>query len=213
MAKSSGDKLLDEQILKDTEEEVSKGWALGPIAVEDIPEGAVISKRFALRQGVKTRLIDDFSISGVNESCVTHNKVDLHMIDTFCAVLKKYFMEAGSRRLDPELVAKTYDLIAAYRQVPVRLDQLQFSYVCIYNHVLECAQVYQLLTLAFWCDSQRLQFPSIIQVDLQPCNQGLVSFDHELLRRLHPGDTANLGRVCQERDGTGFHAHWLGFCS
>ena len=106
MAKSSGDKLLDEQILKDTEEEVSKGWALGPIAVEDIPEGAVISKRFALRQGVKTRLIDDFSISGVNKSCVTHNKVDLHMIDTFCAVLKKYFMEAGSRRLDPELVAK-----------------------------------------------------------------------------------------------------------
>ena len=34
-------------------------------------------------------MIDDFSISGVNDSCEIHSNIDLHNIDTFCALIKK----------------------------------------------------------------------------------------------------------------------------
>ena len=53
--------------------------------------GAIISRRFPLEQGEKVRLIDDFSISGVNDSCTIHTKLDLHVINTFVTMVKAYF--------------------------------------------------------------------------------------------------------------------------
>jgi hypothetical protein len=35
MTKRTGDKPMDEQLVLETEEEVAKGWAVGPIPVED----------------------------------------------------------------------------------------------------------------------------------------------------------------------------------
>ena len=149
VTKSSGDVTLDEQIVLETEEEVSKGWAVGPIPFSDLPEGCLISRRFALPQGGKTRMIDDFSISGINDSATSHNKIDLHMLDTFCAVVKKYFEQCQGKQLDSALLGKTYDLVSAYRQVPVSASHLKFSYFSIWNHRLGHAQIFQLLTLPF----------------------------------------------------------------
>ena len=36
-------------------------------------------------------MIDDYSISGVNDSCTLNSKLDLHVIDTFVATIKAYF--------------------------------------------------------------------------------------------------------------------------
>lgn len=112
-------------------------------------EGATISKRFPLTQGDKTRMIDDFSISGVNDSCEIHNKLDLHMIDTFCAVVKQYFRACSSMGQDCSLVAKTYDLKSAYRQVPIRPGHYKYAYFSVYNHELGATQVYRLKTMPF----------------------------------------------------------------
>ena len=145
MTKRTGDKPMDEQLVLETEEEVAKGWAVGSIPVEDLPEGALISRRFALQQGSKTRMIDDYSVSSIKDSACLHNKIDLHMIDTFCAVVKRYFEQCGASGL----VGKTYDLKSAYRQVPANLDHLQYSFFSILNYGRDCTEVYQLLTLPF----------------------------------------------------------------
>lgn len=66
---------VDKQLWEETCGELACGWAEGPFALEDLEPGAMISRRFALLQKTKMRLIDDFSISGVNDSCEAHNKI------------------------------------------------------------------------------------------------------------------------------------------
>ncbi len=149
LTKSSGDRCLDEQLLSETREELSCGWAEGPYDPASLERGATISRRFALVQGQKTRMIDDFSISGVNDSCIIHNKIDLHLIDTFAATIKSYFGKSRSHGRDGLLEGKTYDLKSAYRQVPIRADHLKFAYFSIYNCESDKVEVYRLKTLPF----------------------------------------------------------------
>ena len=149
MTKSSGDAELDKQLLAETREELVKGWARGPFELSALEEDAVISRRFPLQQSNKTRLIDDFSISGINETCTTHNKVDLHMIDTLAALTKQYFRHCAEKQLDSTLQAKTFDLKSAYRQIPIRESHLRYAYFCIYNCEQGHAEVYQMVTLPF----------------------------------------------------------------
>ena len=145
--KTSGDRAVDEQILAETKEEVRLGWARGPF--DSVPEGCVVSRRFGLVQGSKTRMIDDYSISGINDTASTSNKVDLHMVDTFAAMMRQFYQQCEEAGLGSELMARTYDLKSAYRQVPIREDHLQFSFFSIFNVEKGCAETYQLLTLPF----------------------------------------------------------------
>lgn len=149
MTTSSGDPELDRHMLAETQDELAKGWARGPYKLEDLPVGAVISRRFPLAQSNKTRMIDDFSISGVNDSCVTHCKIDLHMIDTLGAAVRKFFRNCKARGLDSSLVGKTFDLKSAYRQVPISEVHLKYAFFSVYNHCKDCAEIYQLVTLPF----------------------------------------------------------------
>ena len=100
---SSGSQLLDEAVLSETKNEVDKGWADGPWELHQLEHGATISTRFALLQGEKIRMIDNYTVSGVNDSATIHTTLDLHMIDTFVAVVKRYFQPecAQGVRLHP----------------------------------------------------------------------------------------------------------------
>ena len=149
MTRSSGDRAFDEQLLVETREEIRKGWARGPFKLEELEKDAVVSRRFLLQQGSKARVIDDYSVSGINDTCAAHNKVDLHMIDTLAALANQYFRYCAERQLDSSLVAKTYDLKSAYRQIPIRESHLKYAYFSIFNHETEQAEVYQMLTLPF----------------------------------------------------------------
>ena len=149
MTRSSGERSLDAQVLTETREEVGRGWAVGPFDVSALPSGSVISRRFPLAQGAKTRMIDDFSVSGVNDSCTSHTKIDLHMIDTLGAVMQKLFSLAESTGRPRKMMAKTFDLKSAYRQVPIKEDHLAFAYFSIFNHEKQGPEVYQLRTLPF----------------------------------------------------------------
>ncbi|CAK9114988.1 unnamed protein product [Durusdinium trenchii] len=149
MSASCGDLELDRAVLEETRTELAKGWAEGPFQIGDLEKDAVISRRFPLRQGAKIRLIDDYSISGINECTTTHNKIDLHMVDTFAALMKEFFSKCAAIGSSSELLAKTYDLKSAYRQVPVCSRHLRFAYFCIYNHELDRAEIYRMKTLPF----------------------------------------------------------------
>jgi hypothetical protein len=149
MTKPSASLELDVAVLQETRDEISKGWADGPWKLEQLERGATISRRFPLSQGEKTRMIDDYSVSGVNDSCTIHSKLDLHMVDTFVAVIKSYFEKQLEVAADCSLVAKTYDLKSAYRQIAVRADHLRYAYFCIYNHELQAVEIYRSRTLPF----------------------------------------------------------------
>ena len=107
MTCSSGDRELDSVLLSETLLEIDMGWLEGPFSVEDLEPGATISRRFALRQGPKVRLIDDFSVSGVNDSCVSHGKIELHLVDTFTAMVRAFFRQCRDDGSDSSLVGKT----------------------------------------------------------------------------------------------------------
>lgn len=88
-------------------------------------------------------MIDDYSVLGVNDSCTIHSKLDLHVVDTFAATAKSYFRAAGDCKKSLAMVAKTYDLKAAYRQVPVHKDRLKQAYFAIFNHVIGSSEIYR----------------------------------------------------------------------
>ena len=69
--KGSGDGEVDAEVHNKTLDERADSWLSGPIAWEDLPEHAVVNRRFGIRQGAKIRLIDDFSGSGENSCAQT----------------------------------------------------------------------------------------------------------------------------------------------
>ena len=149
MVQSAGDQEMDEAVLEETLQEVARGWADGPWELGQMETGATLSRRFPIKQGTKIRLIDDYSASGVNDSCEVHTKVDLHAVDTFIGVVKAYFDGMSGQQKPSGLVAKTYDLKSAYRQIPVKESHLKFAYFCIFNHKLGGPQIFRSLSLPF----------------------------------------------------------------
>lgn len=75
------------------------------------------------------------------------------MIDTFCSLIKLYFRSCVPDGRNSSLLAKTYDLKSAYRQVPVKPEHYQFSYFSVYNHKRQCAEIYRLKDDAVWSDT------------------------------------------------------------
>ena len=149
LAVAHEDPTVDEQLWEETQNELNRGWAEGPFTLAELEDGATVSRRFALQQRDKTRMIDDFSISGVNDSCEAESKLDLHMIDTFCSMVRSYFESCGACGVASGLLAKTYDLKSAYRQVPIAPSHYKFAYFCLYSCKSTCAEIYRLRTMPF----------------------------------------------------------------
>lgn len=165
---TSGDEELDKQMMDETNSELSRGWAEGPFALSDLEEGATISRRFALVQGSKVRMIRDFSIS------------DLHLVDAFVATVTQFFIASGCNHMSSRLVGKTYDLKSAYRQVPIREDHLKSAYFSVYNHRVGKAEIYRLETLPFGA-TQRLLFSQIGSHAVFNSNTWPLSADYDFL--------------------------------
>ena len=149
MTKSSGSQEMDHQLYTETMDELDKGWADGPYELNQLEFGATVSRRFPLKQGSKTRMVDDFSISSVNDTCISYNKIDLHVVDTFSSVVRRYFQMCNVSGADSGLQIKTYDLKSAYRQVPIKPAHRKYAYFSVYNYKLGRAQIYRLRTLPF----------------------------------------------------------------
>lgn len=93
--------------------------------------------------------MDDFSISGVNDSCEAHRKIDLHMVDTFCSLVRCDFEACKAADRDSGILAKTYDLKNAYRQVPIHPAHYKYSYFSLYNVQRGQVEIYRLCTMPF----------------------------------------------------------------
>ena len=142
---SSGDGEIDEIVYNKTLEEVECGWAHGPIDIAQLPEGAVVSRRFGLRQPGKVRLIDDLSASGVNQTVQTTESPKPHSADFIAAMLLEVLKHSNG----VPLMGRSFDLKSAYKQLAIARKSLSFAFVAVYNPKRSKAEVFQLLAAPF----------------------------------------------------------------
>ena len=103
---------LERDTWDETEAELEQGW----IWEDNDPswDNKVVARRFGIRQGHKTRVIDDCTVCGLNLTVGTKEKFHLHTIDQLCSMLNTSFeMSSGTHCA---VMGRTYDLKHAYKQ-------------------------------------------------------------------------------------------------
>ena len=125
--KSQGhlDILLEEKV----DEEVELGWLSEPVDLKDVRSTASISRRFAIEQGDKIRLIDDLSDSGVNGAVQTTESPKPQSLDVVAAMV----LECLKKLNKFQVLGKTYDLKSAYRQMFISPGSLDKAYIAYFS--------------------------------------------------------------------------------
>eukprot|EP00435_Cladocopium_sp_Y103_P059935 s673_g21.t1 len=108
---------IDEVAWTETLGEVERGW----LGVEDCPDFSAqfFAKRFPIVQTGKTRLIDDFTINGVNSAYGMSEKLRIDSIDEVMACLSILLDNVSSGQKLSGVLGRTFDLKAAYKQFGV----------------------------------------------------------------------------------------------
>ena len=128
-----------------TVEERNKSWARGPLSRDELAKDSLVSRRFGLQQGAKTRLVDDMSASGVNELVMVHESPKPHGPDVIAGAAL-----AAMRKMPQEpLSGRAYDLRSAYRQLPIHPSSLKHALVSHWNPEQCAVEIDQLLALPF----------------------------------------------------------------
>ena len=112
-----------------TKEEIDKGWLW--VDDDQSMDGKVVAKRFGLVQKNKTRVIDDFSICGLNAACGLKEKFRIHAIDELAAYLSWIFTVSSKNGKGLDVVGKTFDLKSAYRQFGLSKQDAELARVLV----------------------------------------------------------------------------------
>ena len=115
----------DQLVWDETMAEVERGWLLP----SDNCGECFIAKRFPVPQKDKVRLVDDFSICGVNGAYGLWEKLRVQAVDELCSYLA-YMLDNGGDGVVPKLTGRTYDLKSAYKQFgvdPWHADRLKIA--------------------------------------------------------------------------------------
>lgn len=123
------DELADE-VWNLTQEELDKGWAW--LDEDCCVEKHLLAKRFGLRQGPKTRLIDDCSVGGFNSTCGTSEKLRIHAIDEMAAYIAWCLTNLGDSSME-SVLGKTYDLKNAYKQYGIAKEDRQLLRIAVWD--------------------------------------------------------------------------------
>ena len=147
--RSSGDSDIDREVYSKTLDELECGWLEGPIDVNLLPDRAIVSRRFGIKQSsgdtVKIRLIDDFSASGVNSTVQVETAPKLHTLDVVAALC----MELLRIGPDEQLVGKTVDLSSAYRQLGISPGSKWVAYIAVYDPDSKSPKIFCMKALPF----------------------------------------------------------------
>ena len=80
--------------------------------------------RFGLQQRDKVRVIDDFSIAGVNHTAGLQERLKIFGIDDIAALIA-FSMDSFEGEVHPALLGKTMDLKSAYKQFGICVEDRQ----------------------------------------------------------------------------------------
>lgn len=108
---------IDDVAWQETMQEVENGW----LEEEFSPDfdKQFIAKRFPIQQKDKTRIIDDFSICGVNSAFGMTEKLRVDAIDEIVAGLSVLLDSKDFGARSKGLLGRTFDLKSAYKQFGV----------------------------------------------------------------------------------------------
>ena len=105
----------------ETSKELEEGW----MEVDKGPgDNAAWAMRFGLQQKEKVRVIDDFSIAGVNQTTGMNERLKIFGIDDI-AVLLAYSLDSNGDKQHPKMLGKTIDLRSAYKQFGICTEDRQ----------------------------------------------------------------------------------------
>ena len=149
MTRSSGDSELDQKLWDRTQVELQRGWLLGPLRWGDLPDLAVVSRRFPISQSEKVRPIDDFSESQVNSTVTTYEQATVDGPDVICAVAVKLMKSLRDNGRSSQLVGRALDLASAYRQLAVAEESYDFAFLSIFDPHTREAALYRQVALPF----------------------------------------------------------------
>ena len=151
--RSKGDTMCEE-IYNSALEECSRGWMRGPFSFDELPERAILTRRFGVRQSstssdgvrvMKFRPIHDFSKSLISATNSCEETIQPMGVDQICASLvKRMRVRPGDR-----LVCKTVELRKAYKNLPLSSGALQDSYIVVFSPSEGRPQAFQTLVLPF----------------------------------------------------------------
>lgn len=79
-------------------------------------------------------MIDDFSESSVNGTTVFESPV-LHTVDVACAAILRWFSCSKGAGMNPKLLARTFDLSSAYRQVGLNEAGRRVAFIRVFDPI------------------------------------------------------------------------------
>ncbi|CAJ1458379.1 unnamed protein product, partial [Effrenium voratum] len=118
----------DAKAWNETLAELERGW----IFRDDAPDlgKVLLAKRFGLAQKEKTRVIDDFSVGGLNSLAGLREKLAVQSIDEIAAHLA-FVIDSKSSRSMGGVLGKTYDLTSAYKQYGVHPSDRDLARIAV----------------------------------------------------------------------------------
>ncbi|CAJ1410085.1 unnamed protein product [Effrenium voratum] len=120
---------LDRATWEETCKEVEKGWIFEDVAPN--LHGVLLAKRFGLQQKEKVRVIDDYTVGGLNKTCGLKEKLRVQAVDEMAAMIA-YSLDTCEASAHPRVLGRTYDLEAAYKQYAVHpADRAISSKKCV----------------------------------------------------------------------------------
>ena len=155
MCRSSGNSELDQALWQQTLKECQAGWATLHVGLHKPPGNAVLSRRFAVQQQDKVRPIDDFSISQVNHTLGSVEKVVVlpssSTVSLSLALQRGLTAQAqdAAHFSQVALMGKTFDLQSAYKQLPIHTEDLRFAQATVWNPETQRPSVLSLQALPF----------------------------------------------------------------
>lgn len=134
-ASSSGDPHVDKEVWEKTIEEVSLSWLKGPLELVEVPVSSPITRWFGRKQKHKTRLIDDYTQSGVNHFVTVHEAPSLHTVDIAASLVTVWLRACKSQQRHSALQIKTFDLSSAYKQIALNASGREYSFISVWDPV------------------------------------------------------------------------------
>ena len=136
---------LDAEVMKKTWEECKAGWLEGPIPLSELESSALVSRRFGVVQGSKVRVIDDFSLGGVNGTVQVAETPRPHATDKVAALCLALLAKCGRSTV----LGRTFDLKSAYRQLAVSPESSWASYVACWDPAIQAPRIFRMRALPF----------------------------------------------------------------
>ena len=140
-------------LLDITIDEVKRGWIVEEVDMADLKEGTILSPRFIIHQGEKSRAIDDFTFSSINSTVGTSEKIVLQGVDEIASLIKHLFATGFD-----DLEGRTFDMEAAYRQLAVLPSDRPKAVICVFDPNLNRVRGFTMATMPFGAISSVYSF-------------------------------------------------------